>query len=203
MDVLVRMVGILLLENGVIEWVCVGIDEVISCEQFIFFDCEKGLFMFGIYVFDELLVWVFSCDIMKQNWVIVYLEKSVFWMVGYSDVVSVLVQDCLLLVIVFGQGGVVGQCEWVVELVMMVWEQGWEVQIIVVDCCLQMNMKQDEWLFGELIIGCCQLLEGMVFMLGSIVIVDQGEKFFLKEMLILLDGVVCYNVQVLIIDSGQ
>ncbi|EFJ1802949.1 hypothetical protein HIJ22_004725 [Escherichia coli] len=43
----------------------------------------------------------------------------------------------------------------------------------------------------------------MAFTPGSTVIVDQGEKFSLKETLTLLDGATRHNVQVLITDSGQ
>ncbi|HCJ8879256.1 TPA: conjugative transfer relaxase/helicase TraI [Escherichia coli] len=130
-------------------------------------------------------------------------EKSVPRTAGYSDAVSVLAQDRPSLAIVSGQGGAAGQRERVAELVMMVREQGREVQIIAADRRSQMNLKQDERLSGELITGRRQLLEGMAFTPGSTVIVDQGEKLSLKETLTLLDGAARHNVQVLITDSGQ
>lgn len=140
---------------------------------------------------------------MKQNRVTVHPEKSVPRTAGYSDAVSVLAQDRPSLAIVSGQGGAAGQRERVAELVMMVREQGREVQIIAADRRSQMNLKQDERLSGELITGRRQLLEGMAFTPGSTVIVDQGEKLSLKETLTLLDGAARHNVQVLITDSGQ
>ncbi len=202
-DVLARTVGILPPENGVIERARAGIDEAISREQLIPLDREKGLFTSGIHVLDELSVRALSRDIMKQNRVTVHPEKSVPRTAGYSDAVSVLAQDRPSLAIVSGQGGAAGQRERVAELVMMVREQGREVQIIAADRRSQMNLKQDERLSGELITGRRQLLEGMAFTPGSTVIVDQGEKLSLKETLTLLDGAARHNVQVLITDSGQ
>ncbi|HGF2107656.1 TPA: MobF family relaxase, partial [Escherichia coli] len=202
-DVLVRTVGILPPENGVIERARAGIDEAISREQLIPLDREKGLFTSGIHVLDELSVRALSRDIMKQNRVTVHPEKSVPRTAGYSDAVSVLAQDRPSLAIVSGQGGAAGQRERVAELVMMAREQGREVQIIAADRRSQMNLKQDERLSGELITGRRQLLEGMAFTPGSTVIVDQGEKLSLKETLTLLDGAARHNVQVLITDSGQ
>lgn len=202
-DVLARTVGILPPENGVIERARAGIDEAISREQLIPLDREKGLFTSGIHVLDELSVRALSRDIMKQNLVTVHPEKSVPRTAGYSDAVSVLAQDRPSLAIVSGQGGAAGQRERVAELVMMVREQGREVQIIAADRRSQMNLKQDERLSGELITGRRQLLEGMAFTPGSTVIVDQGEKLSLKETLTLLDGAARHNVQVLITDSGQ
>ncbi|HDD1254744.1 TPA: hypothetical protein PAA77_005240, partial [Escherichia coli] len=152
-----------------------GIDEAISREQLIPLDREKGLFTSGIHVLDELSVRALSRDIMKQNRVTVHPEKSVPRTAGYSDAVSVLAQDRPSLAIVSGQR------ERVAELVMMVREQGREVQIIAADRRSQMNLKQDERLSGELITGRRQLLEGMAFTPGSTVIVDQGEKLSLKE----------------------
>lgn len=202
-DVLARTVGILPPENGVIERARAGIDEAISREQLIPLDREKGLFTSGIHVLDELSVRALSRDIMKQNRVTVHPEKSVPRTAGYSDAVSVLAQDRPSLAIVSGQGGAAGQRERVAELVMMVREQGREVQIIAADRRSQMNLKQDERLSGELITGRRQLQEGMAFTPGSTVIVDQGEKLSLKETLTLLDGAARHNVQVLITDSGQ
>ncbi|QMN06519.1 conjugative transfer relaxase/helicase TraI (plasmid) [Escherichia coli] len=202
-DVLARTVGILPPENGVIERARAGIDEAISREQLIPLDREKGLFMSGIHVLDELSVRALSRDIMKQNRVTVHPEKSVPRTAGYSDAVSVLAQDRPSLAIVSGQGGAAGQRERVAELVMMAREQGREVQIIAADRRSQMNLKQDERLSGELITGRRQLQEGMAFTPGSTVIVDQGEKLSLKETLTLLDGAARHNVQVLITDSGQ
>ncbi|HCL7533530.1 TPA: conjugative relaxase [Escherichia coli] len=143
-DVLARTVGILPPENGVIERARAGIDEAISREQLIPLDREKGLFMSGIHVLDELSVRALSRDIMKQNRVTVHPEKSVPRTAGYSDAVSVLAQDRPSLAIVSGQGGAAGQRERVAELVMMAREQGREVQIIAADRRSQMNMKQDE-----------------------------------------------------------
>ncbi len=202
-DVLARTVGILPPENGVIERARAGIDEAISREQLIPLDREKGLFMSGIHVLDELSVRALSRDIMKQNRVTVHPEKSVPRTAGYSDAVSVLAQDRPSLAIVSGQGGAAGQRERVAELVMMAREQGREVQIIAADRRSQMNLKQDERLSGELITGRRQLQKGMAFTPGSTVIVDQGEKLSLKETLTLLDGAARHNVQVLITDSGQ
>ncbi|HHN6802719.1 TPA: MobF family relaxase [Escherichia coli] len=150
-DVLARTVGILPPENGVIERARAGIDEAISREQLIPLDREKGLFTSGIHVLDELSVRALSRDIMKQNRVTVHPEKSVPRTAGYSDAVSVLAQDRPSLAIVSGQGGAAGQRERVAELVMMVREQGREVQIIAADRRSQMNLKQDERLSGELI----------------------------------------------------
>ncbi|EMV5903599.1 MobF family relaxase [Escherichia coli] len=149
-DVLARTVGILPPENGVIERARAGIDEAISREQLIPLDREKGLFTSGIHVLDELSVRALSRDIMKQNRVTVHPEKSVPRTAGYSDAVSVLAQDRPSLAIVSGQGGAAGQRERVAELVMMVREQGREVQIIAADRRSQMNLKQDERLSGEL-----------------------------------------------------
>ncbi|HDP6522072.1 TPA: conjugative transfer relaxase/helicase TraI [Escherichia coli] len=202
-DVLARTVGILPPENGVIERARAGIDEAISREQLIPLDREKGLFTSGIHVLDELSVRALSRDIMKQNRVTVHPEKSVPRTDGYSDAVSVLAQDRPSLAIVSGQGGAAGQRERVAELVMMAREQGREVQIIAADRRSQMNLKQDERLSGELITGRRQLQEGMAFTPGNTVIVDQGEKLSLKEILTLLDGAARHNVQVLITDSGQ
>ncbi|EPH0470970.1 MobF family relaxase [Escherichia coli] len=143
-DVLARTVGILPPENGVIERARAGIDEAISREQLIPLDREKGLFTSGIHVLDELSVRALSRDIMKQNRVTVHPEKSVPRTAGYSDAVSVLAQDRPSLAIVSGQGGAAGQRERVAELVMMVREQGREVQIIAADRRSQMNLKQDE-----------------------------------------------------------
>ncbi|SQK18288.1 MobF family relaxase [Escherichia coli] len=182
-DVLARTVGILPPENGVIERARAGIDEAISREQLIPLDREKGLFMSGIHVLDELSVRALSRDIMKQNRVTVHPEKSVPRTAGYSDAVSVLAQDRPSLAIVSGQGGAAGQRERVAELVMMAREQGREVQIIAADRRSQMNLKQDERLSGELITGRRQLQKGMAFTPGSTVIVDQGEKLSLKETL--------------------
>ncbi len=180
-DVLARTVGILPPENGVIERARAGIDEAISREQLIPLDREKGLFMSGIHVLDELSVRALSRDIMKQNRVTVHPEKSVPRTAGYSDAVSVLAQDRPSLAIVSGQGGAAGQRERVAELVMMAREQGREVQIIAADRRSQMNLKQDERLSGELITGRRQLQKGMAFTPGSTVIVDQGEKLSLKR----------------------
>lgn len=152
-DVLARTVGILPPENGVIERARAGIDEAISREQLIPLDREKGLFTSGIHVLDELSVRALSRDIMKQNRVTVHPEKSVPRTAGYSDAVSVLAQDRPSLAIVSGQGGAAGQRERVAELVMMVREQGREVQIIAADRRSQMNLKQDERLSGELMNG--------------------------------------------------
>lgn len=143
-DVLARTVGILPPENGVIERARAGIDEAISREQLIPLDREKGLFTSGIHVLDELSVRALSRDIMKQNRVTVHPEKSVPRTAGYSDAVSVLAQDRPSLAIVSGQGGAAGQRERVAELVMMVREQGREVQIIAADRRSQMNLKQDD-----------------------------------------------------------
>ncbi|EJC3639250.1 conjugative transfer relaxase/helicase TraI [Salmonella enterica] len=202
-DVLARTVGMLPPEAGVIEKARAGIDEAISREQLIPLDREKGLFTSGIHVLDELSVRALSSDIMKQNLVTVHPEKSVPRTGSYSDAVSVLAQDRPSLAIISGQGGAAGQRERVAELMMMVREQGREVQIIAADRRSQMNLKQDERLSGELITGRRQLQEGMSFSPGSTVIVDQGEKLSLKETLTLLDGAARHNVQVLITDSGQ
>ncbi|HDK8804671.1 TPA: conjugative relaxase, partial [Escherichia coli] len=148
-DVLARTVGILPPENGVIERARAGIDEAISREQLIPLDREKGLFTSGIHVLDELSVRALSRDIMKQNRVTVHPEKSVPRTAGYSDAVSVLAQDRPSLAIVSGQGGAAGQRERVAELVMMVREQGREVQIIAADRRSQMNLKQDERLTAQ------------------------------------------------------
>ncbi|EAB6845319.1 conjugative transfer relaxase/helicase TraI, partial [Salmonella enterica subsp. salamae] len=190
-------------EAGVIEKARAGIDEAISREQLIPLDREKGLFTSGIHVLDELSVRALSSDIMKQNRVTVYPEKSVPRTGSYSDAVSVLAQDRPSLAIISGQGGAAGQRERVAELTMMAREQGREVQIIAADRRSQTNLKQDERLSGELITGRRQLQEGMSFSPGSTVIVDQGEKLSLKETLTLLDGAARHNVQVLITDSGQ
>ncbi|EAA8845813.1 conjugative transfer relaxase/helicase TraI [Salmonella enterica subsp. enterica] len=202
-DVLARTVGMLPPEAGVIEKARAGIDEAISREQLIPLDREKGLFTSGIHVLDELSVRALSSDIMKQNRVTVYPEKSVPRTGSYSDAVSVLAQDRPSLAIISGQGGAAGQRERVAELTMMAREQGREVQIIAADRRSQTNLKQDERLSGELITGRRQLQEGMSFSPGSTVIVDQGEKLSLKETLTLLDGAARHNVQVLITDSGQ
>ncbi|ECD2402244.1 conjugative transfer relaxase/helicase TraI [Salmonella enterica subsp. enterica serovar Newport] len=202
-DVLARTVGMLPPEAGVIEKARAGIDEAISREQLIPLDREKGLFTSGIHVLDELSVRALSSDIMKQNRVTVYPEKSVPRTGSYSDAVSVLAQDRPSLAIISGQGGAAGQRERVAELTMMAREQGREVQIIAADRRSQTNLKQDERLSSELITGRRQLQEGMSFSPGSTVIVDQGEKLSLKETLTLLDGAARHNVQVLITDSGQ
>ncbi|EBH9951858.1 TPA: conjugative transfer relaxase/helicase TraI [Salmonella enterica] len=202
-DVLARTVGMLPPEAGVIEKARAGIDEAISREQLIPLDREKGLFTSGIHVLDELSVRALSSDIMKQNRVTVYPEKSVPRTGSYSDAVSVLAQDRPSLAIISGQGGAAGQRERVAELTMMAREQGREVQIIAADRRSQTNLKQDERLSGELITGRRQLQEGMSFSPGSTVIVDQGEKLSLKETLTLLDGAARHNVQVLITDSGH
>lgn len=202
-DLLVCMVGQLEVKDGMFELVRKGIDVVIEWEQFIFFDCEKGLFILNIYVFDEFVVKVLSQEVQCQNYVFVMFDVFVVCQVFFSDVVSVLVQDCLVMGIVFGQGGVIGQWEWVVELILMVWEQGCDVYILVVDNCLCDFFVGDVCLVGEMVIGKFVLQDGMVFILGGIFIVDQVEKLSLKEMIFLFDGVMCYNVQVLFLDSGK
>ncbi|WP_448196389.1 ssDNA-binding domain-containing protein, partial [Raoultella planticola] len=58
-------------------------------------------------------------------------------------------------------------------------------------------------LSGEHITDRRALTEGMTFLPGSTLIVDQGEKLTLKETLTLLDGALRHNVQLLITDSGQ
>ncbi|EBR8158635.1 conjugative transfer relaxase/helicase TraI [Salmonella enterica subsp. enterica serovar Newport] len=202
-DVLARTVGMLPPEAGVIEKARAGIDGAIRHGQLIPLDREKGLFTSGIHVLDELSVRALSGDILKQNRVTVHPEKSVPRTESYSDAVSVLAQDRPPLAIVSGQGGAAGQRARVAELTMMAREQGRDVQIIAADRRSQVNLQQDERLSGELITGRRQLQDGMSFSPGSTVIVDQGEKLSLKEMLTLLDGAARHHVQVLITDSGQ
>lgn len=86
---------------------------------------------------------------------------------------------------------------------MMAHEQGREVQIVAADRRSARSLAQDERLGGEHITDRRALTEGMTFLPGSTLIVDQAEKLTLKETLTLLDGALRHNVQLLMTDSGQ
>ncbi|HHA1672040.1 TPA: conjugative transfer relaxase/helicase TraI [Enterobacter roggenkampii] len=202
-DLLSRTLGQLPAREGMVELAREGIDAAVGRDQIIPLDREKGLFTSGIHVLDELSVRTLSEDLLKSGRMPVFPEKSVPSPVSFSDAVTVLAQDRPALAIVSGQGGAAGQRDRVAELAAMARSQGREVRILAADRRSLKNLSGDERLSGEVIAGREGLTQGMTFLPGSTVIVDQGEKLTLKESLTLLDGAARHNVQVLITDSGQ
>lgn len=202
-ELLAGTIGQLPAQPGVVEQARAGIDAAIKNDQLIPLDREKGLFTSGIHVLDELSVAALSRDIQRENKVETFPGKGIPRNQPYSDAVSVLAQDRPPLAIIAGQGGAAGQRDRVAELTMMAREQGRDVQIIAADRRSAAHLAQDARLAGEHITDRRGLSEGMTFMPGSTLIVDQGEKLTLRETLTLLDGAMRHNVQVLVTDSGQ
>lgn len=202
-ELLATTLGQLPARPGMVEQAREGIDAAIKNEQLIPLDKEKGLFTSNVHVLDELSVSALSRELQQQGRVDVFPDKSVPRSRAFSDAVSVLAQDRSPVAIISGQGGAAGQRERVAELVMMAREQGRDVQIMAADRRSAANQARDERLSGELITDRRGLTEGMTFIPGSTLIVDQGEKLTLKETLTLLDGALRHNVQLLIADSGQ
>jgi len=190
-------------QPGVVEQARAGIDAAIKNEHLIPLDKEKGLFTSNIHVLDELSVSSMTRDLQREGQVDVFADKSVPRSQSYSDAVTVLAQDRPPVAIISGQGGATGQRDRVAELTMMAREHGRDVQIIAADRRSLNALSQDERLSGEHITDKRGLAEGMTFLPGSTLIVDQGEKLTLKETLTLLDGALRHNVQLLIADSGQ
>lgn len=202
-ELLASTIGQLPAQPGVVEQARAGIDMAIRNEQLIPLDKEKGLFTSNIHVLDELSVAALTRDVQRENRVDTFPEKGVPRTQSYSDAVSVLAQDKPPIAIVAGQGGASGQRDRVAELTMMAREQGRDVHILAADRRSVRSLAQDERLSNELITDRRGLTEGMTFMPGSTLIVDQGEKLTLKETLTLLDGAMRHNVQLLMTDSGQ
>ncbi|EJK1259059.1 conjugative transfer relaxase/helicase TraI [Salmonella enterica] len=202
-ELLSTTIGQLPAEPGVVDLARQGIDTAIQNEQLIPLDREKGLFTSAIHVLDELSVSALTRDLQRQGRVASFGEKSVPRTQAWSDAVSVLAQDRPPIAIIAGQGGASGQRERVAELAMMAHEQGRDVQIIAADRRSARHLSQDERLSKEHISDRRGLTEGMPFLPGSTLIVDQGEKLTLKESLTLLDGALRHNVQLLFTDSGQ
>ncbi|MRT06037.1 conjugative transfer relaxase/helicase TraI [Ewingella americana] len=202
-ELLTTTIGRLPAQPGVIEQARGGIDAAIKSEQLIPLDKEKGLFTSNIHVLDELSVSAMTRDLQREGHVNTFPEKGVPRSGTYGDAVSALAQDRPPIAIITGQGGAAGQRDRVAELTMMAREQGRDVQIITAEKRSVRNLAQDQRLSAEHITDKRGLTEGMTFMPGSTLIVDQGEKLTLKETLTLLDGALRHNVQLLIADSGQ
>lgn len=202
-ELLATTLGQLPARPGMVEQAREGIDAAIKNEHLIPLDKEKGLFTSNVHVLDELSVSALSRELQMQGRVDVFPDKSTPRNRPFGDAVSVLAQDRSPVAIISGQGGASGQRERVAELAMMVREQGRDVQIMAADLRSAANLARDERLGGELITDRRGLTEGMPFIPGSTLIVDQGEKLTLKETLTLLDGALRHNVQLLIADSGQ
>lgn len=202
-ELLATTLGQLPARPGMVEQAREGIDAAIKNEQLIPLDKEKGLFTSNVHVLDELSVSALSRELQQQGRVDVFSDKSVPRSRPFGDAVSVLAQDRSPVAIISGQGGATGQRERVAELAMMAREQGRDVQIMAADRRSAANLAKDERLSCEHITDRRGLTEGMTFIPGSTLIVDQGEKLTLKETLTLLDGALRHNVQLLIADSGQ
>ncbi len=202
-DLLARTVGQLEAKDGVFELARKGIDAAIEREQLIPLDREKGLFTSNIHVLDELAVNAMSLEVQRQNHVSVTPDASVVRQVPFSDAVSVLAQDRLVMGIVSGQGGATGQRERVAELTLMAREQGRDVHILAADNRSRDFLAGDVRLAGETVTGKSALQDGTAFIPGGTLIVDQAEKLSLKETISLLDGAMRHNVQVLLSDSGK
>ncbi|WP_447873127.1 conjugative transfer relaxase/helicase TraI [Serratia fonticola] len=202
-ELLATTIGQLPAQPGVVAQAREGIESAIKNEQLIPLDKEKGLFTSNIHVLDELSVAALSRDLQRAGPIDTFADKAQPRTRAYSDAVSVLAQDRLPVAIVAGQGGAAGQLERVAELAMMAHEQGREVQIVAADRRSARSLAQDERLGGEHITDRRALTEGMTFLPGSTLIVDQAEKLTLKETLTLLDGALRHNVQLLMTDSGQ
>ncbi len=202
-ELLSTTLGQLPARDGMVELARNGIDAAIKNEHLIPLDKEKGLFTSNIHVLDELSVSALARDLQQQGRVDVFAGKSVPRTQPFGDAVTVLMQDRSPVAIISGQGGAAGQRDRVAELAMMAREQGREVQILAADRRSASNLTADERLSNERITDKRGLMEGMTFMPGSTLIVDQGEKLTLKETLTLLDGALRHNVQLLVTDSGQ
>lgn len=190
-------------QSGVVKKARDSIDAAIKNEQLIPLDKEKGLFTSNIHILDELSVNVLTEEVLKAGRVDVFPSKSKPQSQPYNDAVTSVAKSLPPIAIVAGQGGAAGQRERVAELAMMAREQGRDVQIIAADQRSAKNLAQDDRLSEGSILGRRSLTEGMTFMPGSTVIVDQSEKLSLKESLTLLDGAVRHNVQLLMTDTGQ
>ncbi|NCG53664.1 conjugative transfer relaxase/helicase TraI [Serratia fonticola] len=202
-DLLSKTVSHLPAEPGVVDVARAGLDVAIEKHQLIPLDKEKGIFTSDIHLFDELSINSLSQEISRNGQVSVDAARSVPRKAPYSDAVSVLAQDKSPLAVLSGIGGASVQRERVTEVVAMAQEQGRTVQVLASDNKSQRYLSEDKRLDGLVIPGRNALKSDVAFTPNSTVIVDQAEKYTLKETVVLLDAALRNNVQLIMMDTEQ
>ncbi|WP_145515918.1 conjugative transfer relaxase/helicase TraI [Yersinia aleksiciae] len=202
-DLLSKTVSHLPAEPGVVDVARAGLDVAIEKQQLIPLDKEKGIFTSDIHLFDELSISSLSQEISRNGHVSVNAARSVPRQAPYSDAVSVLAQDKSPLAVLSGIGGVSVQRERVTEVVTMAQEHGRTVQVLASDNKSQRYLSEDKRLDGLVIPGRNALKSDVAFTPNSTVIVDQAEKYTLKETVVLLDAALRNNVQLIMMDTEQ
>lgn len=202
-DLLSKTVSHLPAEPGVVDVARAGLDVAIEKQQLIPLDKEKGIFTSDIHLFDELSISSLSQEISRNGHVSVNAARSVPRQAPYSDAVSVLAQDKSPLAVLSGIGGASVQRERVTEVVTMAQEHGRTVQVLASDNKSQRYLSEDKRLDGLVIPGRIALKSDVAFTPNSTVIVDQAEKYTLKETVVLLDAALRNNVQLIMMDTEQ
>ncbi|PVZ84203.1 conjugative transfer relaxase/helicase TraI [Serratia sp. S1B] len=203
-ELLSKTVSHLPAEPGVVDVARAGLDVAIEKQQLIPLDKEKGIFTSDIHLFDELSINSLSQEISRNGKVSVDAKRSIPREAPYSDAVSVLAQDKSPLAVLSGIGGASVQRERVSEVVAMAQEQGRIVKVLASDNKSNRYLSEDKRLDGLVIPGRNALKSSDVaFTPNSTVIVDQAEKYTLKETVVLLDAALRNNVQLIMMDTEQ
>lgn len=202
-ELLAKTVSQLPAEPGVFGVAKQGLENAIEKQRLIPLDREKGIFTSDIHLLDELSIKSLSQEISRNGKVSIDPSKSVPREAPYSDAVSVLAQDKPGIAVLSGIGGAAVQRNRVAEVVTMAKEQGREVNVLASDNHSRKYLAADDRLGDAVLAGHAALKSGLAFTPNSTLIVDQAEKYTLKEMVNLLDGSLRNNVQLVMMDTQQ
>lgn len=202
-ELLAKTVSQLPAEPGVFDVAKDGLESAIEKQQLIPLDREKGIFTSDIHLLDELSITSLSQEIARHGKVSIDPSKSVPRAAPFSDAVSVLAQDKPGIAVMSGIGGAAVQRHRVADVAAMAREQGREVNILASDNHSRKYLAADDRLGEAVLAGKAALQSGLAFTPNSTLIVDQAEKYTLKDMVSLLDGALRNNVQLVMMDTQQ
>lgn len=200
-ELLARTVSQLPGEPGVFDRAREGIDAAIEQQRLIPLDQEKGLFTSDIQLLDELSLRSLAQQHLKQGAVVA--SPPLGAPENLSDAVRQLMASAPSVAVMSGIGGATVRRERVAELVTLTQSQGREAQILTPDRKSAQYLAEHRELAGVAMPGRASVTQGLLFTPNSTLIVDQAEKFTLKEMVTLADGARRHNVQLVLMDNQQ
>lgn len=185
---------------GVFEHARAGIDQAIEQQRLIPLDRQKGIFTSDIHLLNELSVQQLAQTMMRELRTEVFPERAVERTDVAGDAVSVLAQDRSVLAVMSGKGGAQAQRSRIADVAQMAREQGRDVVVLAADRRSGAFLAQDANL-QDRIMHRTGLNADTVLPAHSTLIVEQAEKFTLKETLLVLEKGMSASAQVVFMDT--
>ncbi|MFT4465097.1 MAG: conjugative transfer relaxase/helicase TraI [Sodalis sp. (in: enterobacteria)] len=200
-ELLSQTVSQLPAEPGVFDAVRKGIDVAIEQQRIIPLDREKGALTSDIHLLNELTLRELVQQ-QRQQGVVVRPERLPA-LDATQAAVRQWVTDGPPVAVLSGLGGASVRCERVAELVSLSRAQGREVQIMTPDRHSAAALSRYDALDATPMATRQRLTDPVMFVPNSTLIVDQAEKFTLKEMVTLTGEAMRHNVQLVLMDNQQ